>query len=88
MKKVSGMLRSQGSDLEDAASIRKKNLSINQNIYAKNRGTSYFVSPLNVSTNPKMIKNSQKEYENLANINKRYINANTKVSKRGGGSVT
>ena len=44
------------SKLDGLESARKNAHSTKPNIYAKNRGTSYLVAPLNVSTNPKMIK--------------------------------
>lgn len=47
--------------------------SVRPSLYSKNQGTSYFVAPINLSTNPKIIKIQQNNQDYLQNYNKKYF---------------
>lgn len=57
----------------DVSPQRHNNQSMDPSICAKNRGTSYFVAPLNITTNERIIKIQQHNQEFLKNYNKKYM---------------
>ena len=71
----------------DVSPHRRNTQSMNPSIYAKNRGTSYFVAPLNVTTNERIIKIQQYNQQFLKNYNNKYMQAHARELRKGGSVV-
>lgn len=93
MEYTKSMRRNLGSkerELSRNAEVEQKKMtkSFMPNMNDKNRGLSYLVAPLNVTSDPKIQRINQSNQQKLENYNKKYFSAHTKeLRKNFGGSV-